>query len=184
MTKSPETKLSLTESVVLSLIDEEPRHGFSVARELKSSAEIGQVWMVPAPLVYRAFERLESAGLIERLGTEPGEKGPVRTVFRTTPVGHERVQVWLCEAVAHPREVRTEFIAKMLFTVRLGRSTSALVNAQLQLFQPVAEGLASKARSAAGTDRIVALWRSENMVAITTFLETIAREQDVAPPAK
>ena len=76
MTQLSETKLSLTEWVVLGLIDEEPRHGFAAARELKSSAEIGQVWMVSAPLVYRAFERLESAELIERLGTEPGEKGP------------------------------------------------------------------------------------------------------------
>jgi PadR family transcriptional regulator AphA len=170
-------RLSLTEWVVLALVDEEPRHGFSAARELKSTAAIGQIWSVPAPLVYRALDHLELLGLLERLGTEPGEKGPVRTVFRANSPGREQLASWLREPVTHPRDVRTEFIAKLVFTMRRGQPTTELVRAQLEVFAPVAAGLAEKALTTVGPDHVVALWRSENMAAITSFLHTMSQDQ-------
>jgi len=180
MTDPSDLRLSLTEWVVLALVDEEPRHGFSAARELKGAAAIGQIWSVPAPLVYRAFDHLELLGLLERLGTEPGEKGPVRTVFRATSPGRERIRSWLREPVTHPREVRTEFIAKLVFTMRRGLPTTELVRAQLEVFTPIAVGLAERARTTVGPDHVVALWRSENMVAITSFLQTMSRDEIAA----
>src|SRR5262245_66167198 len=82
--------MSLTDWVVLAVIAEEPRHGFSVARELAPDATIGQVWTVRRPLVYRAIEYLGADGLIEATRTEPGTQGPHRTVYRATRSGKAR----------------------------------------------------------------------------------------------
>ena len=166
--------LTLTDAVVLALIVEGPRHGFSVARELREDGPIGQVWTVAPPLVYRAIERLEASELIERVGTEPGSKGPVRTVFRPTRRGRAAARAWLGEPVAHPREFRTAFIVKLLLSARLGLSIESLVTLQRAIFESVLAGLAGKADEALGPERIVARWRLENVRAMVGFLGTIA----------
>ena len=173
MADTPEPKLSLTDWIVLALIDEEPRHGFSAARELEAGGPLGRVWTVPRPLVYRAFEHLEAASLIERVATEPGDKGPVRTVFRATPTGRKAVATWLEEPVAHPRDVRTELVAKFVLIARRHHSEAVLVARQQERFAPVAAGLEAKAARADGADRAVALWRFEQMRAIQRLLEAM-----------
>ena len=50
--------ISLTDWVVLGVLSEEPRHGFAVAKELGRDAELGQLWTVRRPLVYRAIDHL------------------------------------------------------------------------------------------------------------------------------
>ena len=44
------------------VIAEEPRHGFSVARELAADMPIGQVWTVRRPLVYRRSSTSPATG--------------------------------------------------------------------------------------------------------------------------
>ena len=53
MATKESTVLSLTDWVVLGVLTEEPRHGFAVAKELARDAELGQLWTVRRPLVYR-----------------------------------------------------------------------------------------------------------------------------------
>jgi hypothetical protein len=122
-------------------------------------------------LVYRAVDHLQACGLIERVGTEPGAKGPIRTVYRTTAVGERHVANWLQEPVQHPREIRTEFLAKLVISIRLGLPLSGLITRQLEIFGPAAAGLAAKAEGAEGVDRVVTLWRLESMRSISSFLE-------------
>src|SRR5262245_47571816 len=114
----PDTVLSLTDSVVLGLIAEHPRHGFAVARELRADASIGQIWTVHRPLVYRAIDHLARAELVEPTHTEPGEQGPDRTVYRVTRRGRERHRRWLEHPVEHPRQARAELLSKFLFLAR------------------------------------------------------------------
>ena len=90
--------MSLTDWIVLAVIVEDPRHGFSVARELAPDAPIGQVWTVRRPLVYRAIENLAGDGMLEASRTEPGTQGPHRTVYRATRTG---------QGPAHPLARRT-----------------------------------------------------------------------------
>lgn len=169
--------MSLTDWVVLAVIAEEPRHGFSVARELAPAAPIGQVWTVRRPLVYRALEYLAGDGLVEASRTEPGTQGPHRTVYRATRAGKARLSRWLDEPVDHPREVRAELLAKFVLRARRGDALTPLAQRQLVLFAPVTDGLTRATRRATGADRVVARWRLESTRAITRTLEAIIADE-------
>ena len=169
--------MSLTDWIVLAVLAEEPRHGFSVARELAPDAPIGQVWTVRRPLVYRAIEYLAADGLIEASRTEPGTQGPHRTVYRATRTGRARLTRWLDAPVDHPRDVRAELLAKFVLRARRDDPLAPLALRQLELFAPVAEGLAGAARRATGADRVVARWRLESTRAITRTLEAIVADE-------
>jgi PadR family transcriptional regulator AphA len=169
--------MSLTDWVVLGVIAEEPRHGFSVARELAPDAPTGQVWTVRRPLVYRAIEYLLADCLIEAMRTEPGTQGPHRTVYRATRRGKARLTRWLAEPVDHPREVRSELLVKFVLRARRAEPLTPLAVRQLELFAPVADGLARAARKATGADRVVARWRLESTRAITRTLEAIVADE-------
>ena len=38
---------------MLAVVDEEPAHGFAVAALTAAGAELGRVWQIPRPVVYR-----------------------------------------------------------------------------------------------------------------------------------
>jgi PadR family transcriptional regulator AphA len=169
--------MSLTDWVVLAVIAEEPRHGFSVARELAPDAPIGQVWTVRRPLVYRSLEYLAADGFIEASRTERGTQGPHRTVYRATRSGKARLARWLDEPVDHPRDVRSELLVKFVLRARRDEPLAPLALRQLELFAPVTEGLARAARRTTGADRVVARWRLENTRAITRTLDAIIADE-------
>jgi DNA-binding PadR family transcriptional regulator len=169
--------MSLTDCVVLAVIAEAPRHGFSVARELAADTPIGQVWTVRRPLVYRSLEHLANDGLVVASRTEPGTQGPHRTVYQATRTGRSRLARWLDEAVDHPRDVRSELLVKFVLRARRGELLSPLARRQLELFAPVADGLARAARRATGAHRVVARWRLESSRAITRTLEAIVHDE-------
>jgi hypothetical protein len=54
---------------VLCLVSEKPQHGFATATQLGSDGDLGRIWRVPKPVVCRALQRLEHAGLLQ--STEP-----------------------------------------------------------------------------------------------------------------
>src|SRR5260370_2856995 len=58
MSADEEHSLSLAEWLVLSLVCEEPRHGFAIARILGREGSMGRIWRVPKPVIYRALQRL------------------------------------------------------------------------------------------------------------------------------
>jgi DNA-binding PadR family transcriptional regulator len=167
--------LSLTEHVVLALVVETSRHGFAVANELKAGTAVGRVWTVHRPLVYRALDRLAALGLIERDRTEPGARGPERTLLRGTLAGREVLLRWLGTPVEHPRLVRADLMAKFVVAARLGVPLAPLAIAQREHFSPAMAGMARAADEAEGTDRIVATWRLEALRANDRMLERVIR---------
>jgi PadR family transcriptional regulator AphA len=171
------TTLSLTDWVVLALVAEEPRHGFAVSRELAADAALGEVWTVPRPLVYRAIDHLRDAGLIAAARTEAGAKGPHRTVYRATRSGSARLTRWLDQPVAHPRDVRTELLVKLVLRSRRGRPLVPLAQRQLDRFGPINAGLEQRAQQVEGADRVVARWRAESIGAICRTLEAIVADE-------
>lgn len=171
--------LSLTEWVVLALLAEAPSHGFAVARSLSRSTPLGQVWTVPRPLVYRAVGRLEDQGLIAAVGEEPGDTGPPRTIYQASARGKRAVAGWRAEPVAHLREVRSAFLAKVLLRQRAGEPLAPLVAAQREVFDPLLAQLAEVFDSAdrEGGDgernRAVAAWRYESSQAVARLLDHV-----------
>ncbi len=165
--------LSLTEWVVLALMAEAPSHGFAVARTLSPATELGKVWTVPRPLVYRAIGRLEEQGMITEAGDdEPGKPGPARTVYAATGKGKQAVARWLAEPVQHLREIRSVFLAKILLRQRAGQPLAALVGEQRALFAPLLQRLAEQFVDPDG-ERVVAAWRYESSQAVAHLLDRL-----------
>ncbi|MFN3217848.1 MAG: PadR family transcriptional regulator [Acidimicrobiales bacterium] len=168
-------ELSLTEWTVLALLAEAPTHGFGIAKELRAGTDLGRIITVHRPLVYRALDRLVAAGLAEPHVTEPGDAGPNRTVHRATDPGCGAVEQWLDQPVAHIRDLRIEFLAKLRLNQRRARDAGRLVAAQR-------EALADTFDQLTGDEPadVVDMWRRSNATAARQFLDRLA-ELDASP---
>jgi DNA-binding PadR family transcriptional regulator len=175
---------TLTEWVVLALVDEQPTHGWAIVRALRPDGPIGGVWTSTGPLVYRAIHLLEQGGLLRSSGSAAGQ-GPSRTVLEITPEGSEAVEAWLMEPVAHVRDLRSELLVKLLLLERRGLDPALLVRRQRERLRPVARGLRRQARTVRGTDRLVPLWRATAVGAALRFLSAVEAGSDDrrTPPA-
>jgi DNA-binding PadR family transcriptional regulator len=159
-------EVSLAEAVCLTLVAGEARHGWSIVKSLAPDGEIGRVWSLSRPLTYRALDSLAGADLIEARGSELGS-GPPRTIWGATTKGRRISRNWLRRPVAHPRDMRTEFLLKL----ELGAPASELARAQLAAFTPVFAGL-QRSAEADPTD-VVARWRVESAEATRRFLRSL-----------
>jgi DNA-binding PadR family transcriptional regulator len=177
MTVFDETPLSLTDWVVLGLVAEGSRHGFAIARELEPDTTLGRVWTVRRPLVYRSVERLVSLELIAPTHSEPGTQGPPRTLLEATPRGQTMFGRWLQSPVSHPRDVRTDLMAKFVFLARRGVPLGPLARRQLESFAPAAAGILRAATDATGPDWVVATARLETMRSITRTLQRFTTDR-------
>ena len=162
------------EWAVLALTSEGPTHGFAVAKALGPKGEIGEVWAVSRPLVYRALDALVERGLVARGAVEPGDRGPQRRSLKATASGRRSVRTWLFEPVEHVREVRSQLMLKLLFIERSGLDSRPLLEAQRELLEPVAGALETRARAATGFEQTLAQWRLESTRGVLRFLEAIS----------
>jgi DNA-binding PadR family transcriptional regulator len=170
---APGIELPLTEWVVLALLDEAPRHGFALARELQPPAPVGRVWTVSRPLTYRAVDQLVVKGMAHPSREEESEGGPKRTILTPTTNGRRRVRRWRLAPVAHLRDVRSELLAKLVLLERAGVDRAPLVDAQLEAFAPIFAALTEGPPSAATADGAVALWRYETAQATRRLLQAL-----------
>jgi len=166
-------ELSLTEWAVLAIVAEQPTHGFAVSKELDAAGDVGRVWTVPRPLVYRALAALEQAGLVEPLGEESGDRGPNRTRLRATRRGRLAVERWLHTPVPHVRDLRTRLLLQLRLLDRRGLDPRPLAAAQLDELTPILASLHSQATSSEGFDRLLASWRYESALAARRVLEGV-----------
>ena len=163
--------LSLTEWVVLAVAAEGTTHGFDIARALDEHGELGRIWTVQRPLVYRAIDSLVRAGLVAPVGTEEGERGPQRRLLQVTPVGRRSVTKWLGEPVAHVRDVRSELLLKLALLHRARKPPAGLLRRQREVLGPTVTGLRALLEEAEGFDAVLARWRVESAEAVERFLD-------------
>ena len=166
-------ELTAGEWAVLALLAEAPSHGFAVARVMAPDGEVGRVWSVRRPLVYRAAETLTRMDLVRPAGTEPSRTGPQRTVLTATPAGKRAVTRWLKTPVEHVRDGRSLLMLKLVFLARRGADATPLLTAQRDVFAVRAARLARAADAAEGFERALALWRLETTTAAARFVETM-----------
>jgi PadR family transcriptional regulator AphA len=169
-------ELTAGEWAVLALLDEEPTHGFALARLLAPGGEVGRVWSVRRPLVYRAIDNLSGMDLVRTKATVPSSTGPQRTVLDATPAGRAALTAWLSEPVAHVRDARSLLMLKLLFLGRRDGDPRGLLTAQRERFADLAEGLSAAAEQAEGFDRALALWRLQSTTGALRFVETMLAE--------
>jgi DNA-binding PadR family transcriptional regulator len=166
-------ELTVGEWAVVGLLAEGPSHGFAIARAMAPDGEVGKVWTVRRPLVYRAIETLTGLGLVRAAGTVASTSGPQRTVLQATPAGKRALTRWLRQPVDHVRDARSLLMLKLLFLARAHADSRPLLGAQREHFAELAERLGDAAARADGFDRALALWRLESTTAAVRFVEAM-----------
>jgi DNA-binding PadR family transcriptional regulator len=179
-----ERDLAPGEWSVLALLAEQPGHGWALARQMTRSGEIGAVWSLGRPLVYRALELLEQRGLIEATGSEPGLRGPNRTIFCATERGREALTDWLAEPVEHVREVRSLFLLKLILIERAGLDPEHLLEAQRASVVPAVDVLEARLAASTSAERILVRYRLESTRAVLHFIDSLLGDRQAAVAAK
>jgi len=171
MSRRRSEQLATGESAVLAIVGEQPTHGFAVARAMAPGGDVGRVWAMRRPLVYRTLDVLVERELIREAGTETSDAGPRRTKLEITPAGREQLARWLVTPVEHVRDARADLMLKLLFLDRAGADPATLLAAQRARFAELAAELEAAATEADGFARTLALWRLETTRAAVRFVE-------------
>jgi PadR family transcriptional regulator AphA len=168
--------LSLAEWVVLTVIGERSTHGFAISLLTSHEGELGRIWHIPRPAVYRALGRVQEAGLVTPDVVEPG-RGPQRTVYAITRHGRDAVDWWLRTPVWHVRDVRSHLLMKLALLDRAGRDPADLLVLQKAVLAPIAAAIMAERSEGKGFDATLLAWRRANAAAALSFLD------DIIPPA-
>jgi DNA-binding PadR family transcriptional regulator len=173
--------LGLAEMVVLAVIDERPTHGFAVAALTGRDGDLGRVWHLPRPVVYRAINRLLAADLIRADAVE-SDAGPQRTVYAVTPEGRRRSRDWLQSPVGHVREMRSAFLLKLAILHRRGEDRAPLLGRQHDVLADIAAALrreAARSVESAGFEVVLVGWRQATTSAALAFVDDLSRMETV-----
>jgi len=168
--------LSLAEWTVLALISEHPTHGFAISRLTAPGGDLGRIWHIPRPVIYRAIGRLEEAGLVTPQAVEPG-RGPQRTIYAATPAGQKAATDWLDTPVQHIREVRSQLLIKLALLDRAGTDPAGLLQRQKVILQPIASAIDAERPPREGFDATLLAWRRATAAATMNFLDDILQRE-------
>jgi DNA-binding PadR family transcriptional regulator len=105
------TEIPLTDAelVVLSLICEEPLHGYRIEQQITQRNM--RAWTdLSTSSIYYILQRLEKKGFIEQAATEISEKGVPRKIYRITPTGEKTWKAATLRALSHPKITYTSFL--------------------------------------------------------------------------
>lgn len=171
--------LSLSEWLVLAVLNQQPMHGFAVAQLTLPQGELGRVWQIPKAVVYRSIARMLAAGLVIPESTEQG-LGPQRTVYAVTRAGSEAAQRWLHTPVEHVRDIRSHLLLKLALLDRAGGDPTDLLRGQRAVLEPIAKAIEDQHAQVGGFDAVLLAWRRATAVAALDFLDTVAEP----PPAR
>jgi DNA-binding PadR family transcriptional regulator len=165
--------MALPEWTVLVLLSQRPTHGFAVSQLTAPDGELGRIWRIPRPVVYRAIGRLLDAGLITPESVEAG-LGPQRTIYTVTPQGRQEAEHWLSTPVEHVRDIRSHLLIKLALLYRAGRDAGDLLRCQRAALEPIAHAMRATPAEEDGFDAILLAWRRATAAAALGFLDEIA----------
>ena len=164
--------LSLAEWTVLALISEAPAHGFAIYRLTAPDGELGRIWHIPRPVIYRSIGRLGEDRLVAPQTVESG-RGPQRTIYAATPAGHDAAAAWLDTPVEHVRDVRSHLLLKLALLDRAGTDATGLLHRQKAILEPIASAIAVERPQRPGFDATLLAWRRATAAAALSFLDDI-----------
>ena len=119
---SPRRSADLTlEHVLLALLDQKPMHGYELHRELCEMKGISKIWNIKLSLLYAILDKLEAKGFLSSELVQ-GKTYPPRKYFYLTEIGKSSLQAWYNQPVRVARDLRQEFLAKLIIARRYGKS--------------------------------------------------------------
>lgn len=145
---SPRLASAITlEHVLLALLDQKPMHGYELFQELSEMRGISQIWNVKQGLLYAILDKLEEKGFLSSRQVEGGPYHP-RKIFHLTDVGKASLYTWIKTPVRRARDLRQEFLAKLIVARRYGiAETLNLIQLQEQSCLAWLDELAANAPS-------------------------------------
>ncbi len=173
--------MALPEWTVLVLLSQRPAHGFAVSQLTAPDGELGRIWRIPRPVVYRAIGRLVEAGLITPESVEPG-LGPQRTIFTATGPGRLEAERWLGTPVEHVRDIRSHLLIKLALLHRAGRDPGDLLGRQRAALGPIADAIQAAGPERDGFEAILLAWRRATAAAALGFLDDISAKTEAGRP--
>jgi len=169
--------MALAEWTVLVLLSQRPAHGFAVSQLTAPDGELGRIWRIPRPVIYRAIGRLVEADLITPESVEPG-LGPQRTIYRVTAQGRLEAERWLSTPVEHVRDIRSHLLIKLALLYRAGRDPADLLRRQRAALEPIARAVQAPRAEPDGFEEILLAWRRATAAAALGFLDEIAAKTE------
>lgn len=163
--------LSTGDWAILACLGEGPAHGFKLAAVFAKGGELGSVWTLQRPQVYRAIEHLEARQLVSAVRREPGDNGPPRTLYALTDLGERTLSDWLSTPAEHLRDGRSELLLKLIFVERHELDLEPLLSAQHRHFSGILKANEAKLGCTEGPERIALEWRVASARAALQFLE-------------
>ena len=167
---------------IVALLAEQPVHGWGLMQKLKPDGEIGAVWSIPRPTVYRTLDALQQRGLIEQDALERGERGPHRVVFKPTASGRRALRAWLAEPVEHVRDIRWLFLLKLVLAARAGVDREPMIHAQRDVLAPSLAALERKLGTSTEAEDIYLRFRIDATRSVLHFLDDLLA--DASPERK
>lgn len=164
-------ELLLGEWACLGMLYAAPSHGFALSVRLRPEGDVGRVWSLSRPLVYRSLEQLKDRDFVREVGEEPGIAGGNRTVLAATRTGRNRLRAWLPQPVPHLRDLRSELLLKLVLGQLCGIDPAPLLAAQRDRVVAINRTLEDEVLE---QPDVVNLWRTEASRAALRFLDDVA----------
>lgn len=175
---SPMIKLPLTiEHALLGFLSRQPMHAYEIYRTLTQARAIGRVWRLKQAQLYALLARLEEANYIASTTESQGTRPP-RKILHLTEEGRAAYEAWLAAPVAHGRDFRIEFLAKLYFASQRDSGTVArLIEIQRHTCRAWLAGLREQMTLGDDSqpfDRLVQEFRVGQIEAILDWLDACA----------
>ena len=175
---SPMSKTPITlEYALLGFLRRRPMHAYEIHQTLLRAEALGLVWHLKQSLVYLMLDRLEEADYVSAT-LEPQGSRPPRKILQLTPSGQAAFARWLVAPVAHGRDFRLEFLAKLYFARQEDpAAATALLAAQRPVCQAWLADLEAQAAPLSGArdyDWLVMQFRIGQIEAIVAWLDICA----------
>jgi len=136
------------------------QHGYAIAQEFAPGGDVGAVITATRPVVYREIAALESSGLLASQETK-GTRGQAKKLLRLTSAGNKSLDAWLNQPVSHIRDIRGEFLLKVILRSRLELSLAPFITSQRSALLDELEGRTSHAVDTAADDSVVLSARNQ-----------------------
>ena len=179
MGRTRQDELLPGEWACLGILYSGPAHGFAIAARLKPEGDVGRVWSLSRALTYRSLEQLGIRGFVQAVAEEPGIAGGNRTILAATRTGRAQLRKWLATPVAHPRDLRSDLLLKLVIADLCDIDVSDMLQMQRQRIVETCAAL--EAQVALDPDDVVALWRTESTNAAVRFLDRLTEPRHRGP---
>jgi DNA-binding PadR family transcriptional regulator len=144
----------------------ESRHGYDLAREFQPGSELGEIIRLEPGMLYHHLKKLERAGWVTSQ-QEVVDRRPARLVYSLTDAGRAELDRWMREPVGHTREIRLEFLVKLLLA---GQADPALrqrlISEQISRLSEIEASLASGEAAEEFSAQVRALRQAQTRTAL------------------